>query len=129
MTNLEFIQDGYKKFADQDIEGVLAKFHSEMKWHECNGFPFIEGDGIYVGPESIAQNIFAMIPEYYDGFHINVTEFIATGDKVVMQGFYEGTWKETGKKFKANAVHVWTLKNGKATHFFQAVDTAAIMNS
>lgn len=128
MTNLEIIQDGYKKFAEQDIEGVLAMFDAGMKWHECNGFPFIEGDGIYIGPESILKNIFAMIPEYYENFNIDVTDFIASGDKVIMQGFYEGIWKETGKEFKANAAHIWTLKNGKATHFFQAVDTASIIN-
>jgi ketosteroid isomerase-like protein len=45
-----------------------------------------------------------------------------------MQGFYEGVYKPTGKKFKANAVHIWTVKDGKVTHFFQAVDTATIIN-
>jgi ketosteroid isomerase-like protein len=128
MTNLENVQDGYQKFADQDIEEVLAKFDEGIQWHECNGFPFIEGDGIYIGPESILQNIFAMIPEHYDGFNINITDLMASGDKVIMQGFYEGTWKETGKDFRANATHIWTLKNGKVTHFFQAVDTAAIIS-
>ncbi len=127
MTNLDIVKEEYEKFAARDIEGVLAKFDSDIKWHECKGFPFVEGEGIYIGPESVLQNIFAMIPEYFDDFTINVTDFIATDDNVIMQGFYEGRWKETGKQFKANAVHIWTLKNEKATHFFQAVDTAAII--
>lgn len=127
MTNLEIVQSVYQKFSDQDIEGVLATFHEEIRWHECNGFPFIEGDGIYIGPDSVVQHVLAKIPEYYDGFNISVTDFVSEGDKVVMQGFYEGKWLETGKVFKANAVHVWTLSNGKLTHFFQAVDTAAII--
>lgn len=122
------IRDGYQKFANQDIEGVLALFDKNIEWHECNGFPFIEGDGIYRGPESILNKIFAMIPEYYDGFNIDVTDLMASGDKVIMQGFYEGTWKPTGKKFKANAAHIWTIKDKKATHFFQAVDTAIIID-
>jgi len=45
-----------------------------------------------------------------------------------MVGHYKGVWKETGKEFKANATHVWTVKNEKMTHFFQAVDTAEIVN-
>jgi hypothetical protein len=45
-----------------------------------------------------------------------------------MVGHYTGIWKATGRKFKANATHTWTFKNGKATHFFQAVDTAEIIN-
>ena len=40
--------------------------------------------------------------------------------KVVMVGHYKGVWKTTGKEFKANATHVWTLKEEKATHFFQS---------
>ena len=40
-----------------------------------------------------------------------------------------GVSKETGKEFKVNATHVWTVKDKKATHFFQAVDTAEIINS
>jgi ketosteroid isomerase-like protein len=46
---------------------------------------------------------------------------------VVMAGYYQGTNKATGKPFKANATHVWTVKNGKLTHFFQAVDTVTIV--
>ena len=46
-----------------------------------------------------------------------------------MAGHYMGVSKETGKEFKANATHVWTVKDKKATHFFQAVDTAEIINS
>ena len=42
-----------------------------------------------------------------------------SSDRVVMMGHYTGTWKETGKKFRANATHVWKLKDGKATHFFK----------
>ena len=48
--------------------------------------------------------------------------------EIVMVGYYTGTWKATGKTFKANATHTWTLKDGKVTHFFQAVDTAEIFN-
>ena len=63
-----------------------------------------------------------------DDFQVDVRELFGSGDKVVMVGYYTGTRKETGKVFMANATQVWTLKDGKATHFFQAVDTAEIIN-
>ena len=44
-----------------------------------------------------------------------------------MVGYYEGTNKETGSPFKANAAHIWTVKNRKLVHFFQAVDTASTL--
>lgn len=128
MNNLEIIQSGYQAFAENTLEAVLALFDPKIEWNECNGFPFIQGDGISIGPDAILQDVFSQIPEHYDGFNIDVKEMFGCGDKVVMAGFYRGVWKATGKKFKANATHVWTLKNGKATHFFQAVDTATIIS-
>ncbi len=126
MTNLDVIKQGYAFFETGNVEGVLAQFDNAIEWHECQGMPFVKGDGIYVGHEAIVTNIFMNLPVYFDGFNIAVNEIFGAEDKVVMAGYYQGINKATGKPFKANAIHVWTVKNGKATHFFQAVDTAAI---
>jgi len=128
MTNLELAKTGYKKFSERDIKGVLAMFDPRMEWHECKGFPFIKGDGIFTGPEAVAKEVFSKIPENYENFNIEIDELLECGDRVVMAGHYTGTYKETGKKFKANAVHVWTVRNEKLTRFYQAVDTATIVN-
>lgn len=128
MKNIDLAKSGYEKFAKGDIDGVLAMFDPEMEWHECKGFPFIEGDGVFKGPEAVANGVFKMIPVHYDDFNIEIEELMECDDRVIMTGYYTGTWKATGKKFKANAVHVWTAKNEKLTRFFQAVDTATIIN-
>lgn len=128
MTNLELAKQAYRYFDEGKIEEVLALFDPKIEWHECEGFPYIEDDGIFFGPKAVAENVFAMLPEYFDGFKIDIEELIATGDRVVMAGYYRGTWKETRKEFKANATHVLTFKGGKLTRFFQAVDTATIVN-
>ncbi len=128
MTNLEILQQGYKNFAEGNVEAVLAVLDPQIEWNECIGFPFIKGDGISIGPAAVAADVFSQIPVYYDGFNIDIDDLFESGDKVVMVGHYEGVWKPTGKKFRANATHVWTVKDGKSTHFFQAVDTATIMN-
>ena len=125
---MELIKQGYQYFAEGNVEAVLALFHPEMEWNECKGFPYISGDGLFVGPNAVLQNVFAKIPENIEGFQVDVQELFGSGDKVVMVGHYKGVWKETGKEFKANATHVWTVKNEKMTHFFQAVDTAEIVN-
>lgn len=128
MNNLELAKNAYKKFSDGDIEGVLAMFDSKIEWHESKGFPFIKGEGISIGPEAVLNDVFSKIPTYYDNFGIEIVDLIESGNRIVMGGYYTGTWKETGKTFKANAAHIWTLKNGKFTHFFQAADTATIIN-
>jgi uncharacterized protein len=128
MTNVELIKQGYSYFATGNMEGVLALFDPAIEWHESKGMPFVKGDGIYIGHEAIVKNVFMNLPVFFDGFNIAVNEIFGADDKVVMVGYYQGTNKATGNIFKANATHVWTLKNGKAIHFFQAADTVTIIS-
>jgi uncharacterized protein len=128
MDNVELMKQGYQNFAEGKVEAVLANFHPEIVWDECTSFPYVSGDGIYIGAQAIVEGVFTQLPQYIDNFQVDVRELFGCGDKVVMVGYYTGTWKATGKTFKANATHTWTLKDGKVTLFFQAVDTAEIFN-
>jgi len=53
-------------------------------------------------------------------------EFVAQGDKVVAVGHYHSLVKATGKRFDADFVMVFTLRNGKVTEFREFTDSAAI---
>jgi uncharacterized protein len=128
MTNVDIVKQAYSYFASGNIPGVLGVFDPAIEWHECKGMPFISGDGIFTGPEAVVTNVFMNLPVFFDGFNIAVTEIFGADDKVVMAGYYQGTNKATGNKFKANATHVWTVKNGKLARFFQAVETVAIIS-
>jgi len=128
MDNLELVKKGYQDFAEGNVEAVLAVWDPEIEWHECQGMPFVKGDGTYIGHEAVMTNVIMNLPVYFDGFNIEVNEIFGADNKVVMGGYYQGTNKATGNSFKANATHVWTAKNGKMTHFFQAVDTVAIIS-
>ncbi|NEW84424.1 MAG: DUF4440 domain-containing protein [Mariniphaga sp.] len=126
MTNVDVVKQAYSNFETGNVAGVLALFDPQIEWCECKGMPFVKDDGIYIGPEAIVVNVFMNLPVYFDGFNIAVNEIFGVDTKVVMVGYYQGTNKATGNPFKANATHVWTLKDGKITHFFQAVDAATI---
>jgi len=126
MTNVDVVKQAYSNFETGNVPAVLALFDPQIEWRECKGMPFVKDDGIYIGTEAIVTNVFMNLPVYFDGFNIAVSEIFGADDKVVMVGYYQGTNKATGNPFKANATHVWTIKDGKMTHFFQAVDTAAI---
>ena len=128
MTNVDLVKQGYSNFATGNVEAVLAEFDPAIEWHECKGMPFVKDDGIFKGHEAIVTNVFMKLPVYFDGFNIAVDQIFGVDDKVVMVGYYLGTNKATGNSFKANATHVWTVKDGKVVHFFQAVDTATIIS-
>lgn len=126
MTNTEMVKEAYAHFSTGNVPAVLAMFDPAIEWNECKGMPFVEDDGIYTGADAIVTKVLMPLAVHFDGFNIAVNEIFGAGDKVVMTGFYQGTNKATGKPFKANDTHVWTIKNGKLSHFFQAVDTATI---
>jgi uncharacterized protein len=128
MSNLELLQQGYQAFAEGDVAKATANWAPDIVWASSTGFPFAKGDGISRGIQAVIEDVFAKIPQYYDDFNIEITDFVDGGEKIVMVGFYTGTWKATGRKFRANATHTWTFKDGKAVHYFQAVDTAEILS-
>ena len=127
MTNVELVKQGYANFAAGNVEAVLAMWDPEIEWNECKGMPFVNGDGVFKGHEAVMTNVLMQLPVYFDGFNIEVKQLFGADDKVVMTGYYLGANKASGNSFKANATHVWTVKDGKATHFFQAVDTVSII--
>jgi ketosteroid isomerase-like protein len=128
MTNVELVKQGYADFSKGNLEAVLAIWDPAIEWHECKGMPFVKGDGIFKGHDDVVTNVIMNLPVYFDGFNIEVKQIFGADDKVVMEGYYLGTNKATGNAFKAIAIHVWTIKNGKMTQFFQAVDTVTIVS-
>ena len=128
MSNLETLKHGYQLFSEGNIPAVLELYHDDIVWDMCTGYPFVVGNGRYIGPKAVLEGVFEKIPAHYDDFNIEIVDFVDGGDKIVVVGFYTGTWKPTGKSFKANATHTWTFRDGKISNFFQAVDTAEIIN-
>ena len=120
-NNLDAVRDVYKAFAVGDIPSVLAKFAPDIHWTEAEGGPY---GGISIGPDAVVENVFMKLGGEWDGFAAVPKEFVAEGSTVVALGEYSGTYKATGKSFKAPFAHVWKFKDGKAVSFHQYTDTA-----
>jgi ketosteroid isomerase-like protein len=129
MDNVSIVKQAYQAFAEGNVPAVLALFDPQIKWMECKSFPIGPDDGLSIGPDAVVADVFSHIPVIYDGFNIEIIDIFSSGDKVAMYGYYKGIYKETGKSFKAQAAHIWTVKNGKLASFFQAVDTFEIMTA
>ncbi|WP_163712147.1 nuclear transport factor 2 family protein [Mangrovibacterium lignilyticum] len=127
MKNLELLKKGYQAFGEGNIAAVLETWHDDIVWEECSGMPMVEGDGKYVGANNVVGKVLARLLEYIDNFSLEISHFIDGGDQIAMVGYYKGTLKSTGNTFRAQATHAWKFKDGKASHFFQAVDTATIL--
>ena len=116
----------YAAFGRGDVPVVLAAFAPNISWTEAEGFPY---GGTYVGPDAVLQNVFAKLGSEWNGYAAVPHELIASADSVVALGEYSGTYKATGKSFKAPFVHVWKFGEGRIISFRQHTDTAVVQRA
>ncbi len=120
------IANVYAAFARGDIPAVLAVLAPNASWTEAEGFPYA---GTYVGPDAVLRNVFMKIGAEWDGFTAISHELIANADTVVSLGEYSGTYKATGKSFRAPFVHVWKFGGDSVIAFRQHTDTAVVQRA
>lgn len=120
---LEIIKGLYQAFARGDIGAVLGALDPQIEWTEAEGFPC---GGTYRGPQAVLEGVFMRLGSEWDGYAAVPDEFVVEDDTVVALGNYSGTYKSTGKSFRAPFAHVWRLKAGKAVRFHQHTDTLVV---
>lgn len=122
-SNLDVVQGMYAAFARGDIGAVLAALSPDVVWNEAeHNLPLADGNP-YVGPQAVLEGVFMRLGEDFDGFTVVPERYVADGGSVVMCGRYSATAKATGLPVNPQVVHVWALRDGKATGFQQHVDT------
>ena len=126
MTNVDLIKAIYDAFAKGDVPAVLGVLSPEINWTEAEGFPYA---GTFIGPHAVLENVFMRLGTEWHDYAAVPHEIIDGGDSVVALGKYSGTYKATGKSFKADFAHVWKLKDGKAVRFMQYADTAVVQRA
>ena len=83
----------------------------------------------HIGPDAVLQNVFVKLGSEWDGYAAVPHELIANADTVVALGEYSGTYKATGKGFKAPFAHVWKFGEGRVISFRQHTDTAVVQRA
>lgn len=123
--NVATVEQAYRDFARGDVPAVLALFDPDIRWHEAEGGPWWQGEPA-VGIEEVVAQVFARIPEEWDGFTIQVGRVVGLGDTVLAECRYFGTGRATGRSADAQAAHVWDFRGGRIVRFQQYVDTAQL---
>jgi uncharacterized protein len=122
MSNLEIVRRSYEAFERGDLAAVLADLDPEIEWHQAQGLPH---GGLYRGRDEVRQNVFEPLDaEWWSEFSAVPDEILDAGEQLVVLGRYRGTSKRTGKRLDVPFVHVWTLRDERATSFRQFLDTA-----
>lgn len=121
-SNLEIIRSTYEGSASSNAKHLAEALSEKVEWTEAEGFPY---GGTYIGVEAIMENVFSRLGSEWDDYKASVNTYheVSGKDVIIAEGMYSGVYKETGKSFKAEFVHVWQLENGKIVKFKQYVDS------
>ncbi len=123
--NVTLAQGIYEDFARGDIPSVLAALDPNIEWDEPQA-PGIYDAGVHRGVQAVAEEIIGPVPIYYEEFAVVPQEFVDAGDRVFVLGEFRGKGKASGTPFVAPFVHIFTLRNGKVTHFRNYTDTGTM---
>jgi ketosteroid isomerase-like protein len=117
-SNAELVRSGYEAFAAGDIPSVLAIFADDISWVIPGRSPLA---GTYTGHDEVL-GFFTDLNERSDGtFELKIDDVLDSGgDKVVL--LLTETAQRGDASLTTEAVHVWTVQDGKATRFRAYVD-------
>ncbi|MGY8662502.1 nuclear transport factor 2 family protein [Bradyrhizobium sp. UFLA05-109] len=111
-SNSMIIRKTYEDFAQGNIPSVFATFDAGISWHVPGHSP-LSGD--YIGHDQIG-GFFQRTMELSGGaFSIDVHNVLAEDDLVV--ALVTVNAQRNGLSASFPEVHVWRMKNGKATDF------------
>jgi ketosteroid isomerase-like protein len=120
--NVDLVRGAYDDFNSGNIGGVTARFHPEIEWIEPGG-----GNapaGTFKGPDSVAKDVFAAVPDNFHEFACTVEEISDQGDTVVVTARFKGKNK-SGTELDTYAEQVWEIRAGKIARFENRVDQDA----
>ena len=124
-SNVEFIQSVYASFGRGDVKGVLDALTEDVDW-QLVGPNELSLGGRRHGRNEVAR-FFATIGDELDVEVFEPREFMADGDRVIVEGREKMRVRSTGRSYDNEWVHVFTLHDGRIARFREYTDTAAVM--
>jgi len=123
-ATVELLKSLDAAFGRGDMPTVLAGMSPKIVWNEAEHNPYADRNP-YIGPDAVLKGVFTRLNNDWDNYHLDIESIMDTGDRLVTLGRYSARFKANGKPLDAQFVHVWTIKDGKATAFQQYTDTMA----
>ncbi len=123
-VSLAVVQMLYEAFGRGDLPTILNHLAEDVTWIYL-GPAEIPFGGTRHGKEQVAQ-FFAAIAGSLEVQDFGIDRFVVQGDMVVALGHEQMRVKATGRTYKTDWVHVFTLRDGKVVEFREFADSAAV---
>ncbi len=118
--NLRIVQEGYAAFGRGDVAAALSNYADDIDWAMPGSPDVISYAGPRHGLEQVAQ-FYSTFAQTEEVEQMELQDFIAQGDKVLVFGHYQGRVKSTGRSYTKDFIHAVTLRDGKVIKFREYV--------
>ena len=126
-TNVHVVRRLYEAMARGDMRAVLALMSDDVTF-VVPGPSGVGAAGIWQGHDGV-QQCFRKLRESQRNDGLEIQEFVAEADKVIVLLHVTGTVLSTGKTFESDIVHFFTVKEGKIVSLRDFFDTAAVVEA
>jgi uncharacterized protein len=109
--NVQLVQGAYESFARGDVPAVLGLLADDVAWSVPPPLP----QAVDAHGRDEVGAFFERLVGIWEGLDIEVTDVVASGDRVCVIG--RGSGKVGGEEAGYGFVHAWTLADGKAVRF------------
>lgn len=123
-ANVQLIRQLYDAMSNGDLDAALAM----MTAFVVPGPPEIGAAGTWRGHTGV-RDCFVRLREAQENQSIDIREFVAQGDKVVVLLHVVAKARATGKKFESDIVHVFTIRDARIATLLDFFDTAALVDA
>jgi ketosteroid isomerase-like protein len=107
------VRNGYEAFSKGDMQTVDQTFADDIQWH-IPGRSQVAGD--YKGKAEVFGFFGRLVDLTGGSFRLELHDVIGNDEHVV--ALVESHGEREGKTLNDRAVHVWHVKDGKATEFW-----------
>ena len=112
--NVNLARRGYEALAAGDLEAVLALLDTEVSVEVHTGRPDLPE--VLHGHKGFLENLQGLT-DVFEDIEIEPEEFIDLGEHLVVPIYTAVHGRSSGIKIENRVVHIWTMRDGKATRF------------
>jgi ketosteroid isomerase-like protein len=104
----QFIRNHFEEFVNrQNLDIADVNFAPDFVDHGSD-----VPAGTPPGPKGARQYVGSALKKFPD-MHVTVEDVIVEGDRVVVRNTWQGTDRDSGKKFRLGGIVIWRVANGK----------------
>jgi ketosteroid isomerase-like protein len=126
-ANVQLIRQLYDAMSKGDLEAALAMMTDDVTF-VVPGPPEIGAAGTWRGHTGVHDR-FVRLRETQENQSIDIREFVAQGNRIVVLLHVVAKARPTGKKFESDIVHVFTIRDGRIASLVDFFDTAALVDA